>query len=338
MGNADQKRKLEFKTGDWVVRVKVWQSLAKTPNNLSAAIRELEYHSGEEGYPEHVPDKATIKKIRDELANMSPELVFTLPLEVQVYAQELNLQLREELERLKAGSKLTMKGEQVPYVETRHKKKMRELARSLQRELGLPHILEIFLRPGRNTVALSMDQEENHLYRGLRSHLKTGGFSEVLYQIREWKDSAGEYLIKCNDLLKIVRGEIPNDVAIVPPDGEAKPGLIVDDFCGTICAHVVGQVTGNPTTLGYKTKRHSLNPDLWVLRYGAYGVYIGQTKEELERYQDMHKDLITKYASNPLTRDMPTIWEKLSEIRGQINRQLQIFSDMEHLPGRCELC
>lgn len=227
---------------------------------------------------------------------------------------------------------------QEPYKETPHKQKMREVARSLQSEVGLPYVLEIFLPPGRSTVTLSIDQEGNHLYQGLHSHLETGGFSDVLEEIREWKHGAGLYLAKCHDLFKNVRGEIASDEVIVPPDGQPESGLIIDDFCGTLCADVVGKVTGYPTHLGYKTERHFLRPHLWVLRYGAYGIYLSLTKEDLEKHQNMHKDLIGKYVSDAATREMATQREKLSEIGIQISRQLLKFSDMERLPGHCGLC
>lgn len=111
MANADQKLKRESRIGDWNVKIKVWQCLARTPNNLSAVRRELELHAGDEGYPEHAPDKYTIKKKREELATLSAGLVSTLSPEVQAYAQELNPQLRLE-------------HEQEPYVGTPQKREV----------------------------------------------------------------------------------------------------------------------------------------------------------------------------------------------------------------------
>ena len=227
---------------------------------------------------------------------------------------------------------------QEPYTEAPHKQKMRELAVSLQREVGLPYVLEIFLGPRFNTVALGIDNEENHLYQGLRSHLQSGGFSDVLKQIRDWETGAGQYLAKCQDLLKGVKSKIPSNEVRVSPNGEPKPGLIIGNFCGTSCADVIGRVTGFPTDLRYTTERHFLNPDLSVLKYGAYGIYLALDTEELEKHEEMHKDLIVAYASDPATVDFATLRKKLSEIDTQISRQLQKFIDLERLPGYCELC
>jgi len=227
---------------------------------------------------------------------------------------------------------------QTLYMETPHKQKMRELAGDLQLEVGLPHVLEIFLRPRLNTVALSIDQEENHLYQGLRSHLESGGFSEVLKNIQDWETGAEQYLAKCHDLLESVKGKIPDNEVIGSSSGDPKPGLILDPFCGTVSTDVVARITGSPTQLGYKTARHSLHPDLLILKYGAYEIYLGLKTEDLEKYRKMHTNLIFEYASNPATLDMAALKKELSEIDTQIIRQLKIFSDMQRLPGNCKLC
>ena len=311
---------------DWSHKVNIWElyHLKKTPIDR---IRE-EFETGQDGI---TSSWDTVRRVVEELPSLSQAQVRQLPDALQERWREL----KSEAEQLAPKEAVV---EQKPYKETPHKQKMRELAESLQRKVVLPPVLVIFLRPVRNAITLSIDQKENHLYQGLRNHLKTGGFSEVLEKIREWQDSAGHYLAKCHDLFKNVRGEILSDEVIVSPDGKPKQGLIIDDFCGTVCADVVGRVTGHPNHLGYKTERHFLNPDLWVLRYGVYGIYLGLQTEELEERKNIHKDLINKYVSKPATGDIATRMEKLSEIETQISRQLQKFSLMERLPGHCELC
>ncbi|MFC2072284.1 tyrosine-type recombinase/integrase [Chloroflexota bacterium] len=227
---------------------------------------------------------------------------------------------------------------QAPYTETPHKQKMRELAGDLQLEVGLPHVLDIFLKPRLNTVALSIDQEENYLYQGLRSHLESGGFSEVMEKIQDWENGAREYLSKCSDLLESVKGRIPKDEVIVSSSGELKPGLVLDSFCGTVGADVVARITGSPTQLGYKAERHYLQPDLLILKYGAYEIYLGLKTEDLEKYRKIHMDVILEYASDQSTSDMATLKKKLSEIENQISQQLQKFIEMERVLGHCELC
>jgi len=70
-----KEKKGKIRTGDWITKLQVWRCLAKSPENLSAVRREIDLHAGEKEYPETVPDWSTIKKIRDELAKIPPELV-----------------------------------------------------------------------------------------------------------------------------------------------------------------------------------------------------------------------------------------------------------------------
>lgn len=227
---------------------------------------------------------------------------------------------------------------QEPYRESAHEQTMRELVLSLKSELFLPNILEIVLSPCLNAIVLSLDLEEDDLSQGLRSHLKSGGFSAVLDDIEEWKAGAGKYLAKCHDLFRKVKGEIPASETIISLDGEPRPGIIIDEFCGTLCWDVVAMATGSPTLLGYKTEPHYLRPDLWVLRYGARGIYIGLETREIENYRTMHENLTIKYASDPVTIEVANLRKQLSEIDFIISRQLQKFSHMKQVPGLCELC
>ncbi len=228
--------------------------------------------------------------------------------------------------------------EEKPYEETHHKQKMRELAGSLQREVGLPHVLDLFVGSSTFVAAVSIDQEENHLYQGLRRHLESGGFVKVLEQIEDWKVYAKQYLGKCHDLFEMVKGKIPEtEIKISRDEEEPKPGLILDDFCGTVCADAVGRATGSPIQLKYKTERHFLNNELWVLKYGGYGIYLTLNTEELMKCQKMHENLIVECVSDPITLKMANLKELLTIIGLQISRHLQKFSDMEQIPGQCDL-
>jgi len=201
-----------------------------------------------------------------------------------------------------------------PYTETRHKQKMRELAGDLRLEVGLPPELEIFLKRRFNTIALSIDQEENHLSQGLRNHLKSGGFQDVLKEIQDWKTEAEKYLVKCQDLFESVKDKIPNDEVIALFNGEPKEGLILEPFCGTGCADIVAKITGFPTRLGYTTERRFLNLDLWVLKYGAYDIYLAHNREELDNHQKTHEDIIAACVSDPVNVDFASIKNNLSEL------------------------
>lgn len=85
MTNGKEYRKGESKISDWDVKVKVWEQLARNPDNISSIQRHFEKNAGMEGYPDNAPDRATIRKIRRELYRLDPELVSLLPQEVQAH-------------------------------------------------------------------------------------------------------------------------------------------------------------------------------------------------------------------------------------------------------------
>jgi hypothetical protein len=72
---------------DWIMRVKIWQCLARG-DSIMATQRFFETHLGDEGYPRYAPSRDTISKIRRELFTLVerlPETLTTLPPEVQAY-------------------------------------------------------------------------------------------------------------------------------------------------------------------------------------------------------------------------------------------------------------
>jgi len=251
------------------------------------------------------------------------------------------------------------------YKEGSHQQKMRELAGRLIGEISLPWIMDSFIvelkpqqllyadsrgnrlyppiiiaKDEKISVEISIEGkgEIGHLHKGLRSHLETGGFSGVLDKIRDWRKGGGQYLKQCHDLLAVVMGEIQGGKAKIPNEDvelNKKAGFKLS-FPVTICGDAVETASGHPLGLLYEPE--ALTNSLWLLRYGAFGIYLAQTKKELERYQRMHKKLMAKYASEPAAKGIAELRQKLYNIRDQIYRQLQVFGDMERVPGHCELC
>lgn len=225
------------------------------------------------------------------------------------------------------------------YAETPHKKRIRELAMTARSYIGLPYVRDIFLiKDSPKGLYPTLDLETSLDYRSLASHLKSGSFSKVLDEIRTWKILRKRYLDACGRLLNKIKAEMTaSDIAIAPV-GEAKPGLIIDDFSGTLCAAIVGKAVGASTVFEYRVEPHFLVPGLWVLKYGGRGIYLGLDKEGLERHRRMHEDLISIYASKLFISRLSEMNRQLVRMETRIGDKLQKFSSMESLPGKCELC
>ena len=63
----------------------------------------------------------------------------------------------------------------------------------------------------------------NHLYRGLRSHLETGGFSVVLGDIGNWENGVRQYLSECYNFLIVLMCEIESNRVKIPVNDVACP-------------------------------------------------------------------------------------------------------------------
>ena len=99
---ANAKIKMKPQISDWDVMVIVWQRLARG-KNINAIVRHFELHAGEEGYPECPPDRQSISRVCKRLLKLPPELVCTLPLEVQGFVCEHRPDLKQKLEFLQRG-------------------------------------------------------------------------------------------------------------------------------------------------------------------------------------------------------------------------------------------
>jgi len=352
----------------------VWDITATVgTENLSAIYRELEHklrqlHKDEELY-EEIPDKRTVRRIIElDIQRLPPEAVVAkLPPHVWHLRDDYEAIIQLATENIETNQQVLGEAQtkQKPYEETPHKQKMREMAGRLIGEISLPWIMDSFIAELKPQQLLYADSRGNrlyppiiiakdekisveisiegkgeidHLHKGLRSHLETGGFSGVLDKIRDWRKGGGQYLKQCHNLLAVVMGEIQGGKAKIPNEDvelNKKAGFKLS-FPVTICGDAVETASGHP--LGFLYEPEALTNSLWLLRYGAFGIYLAQTKKELERYQRMHKKLMAKYASEPAAKDIAELRQKLYNIRDQIYRQLQVFGDMERVPGHCELC
>lgn len=243
------------------------------------------------------------------------------------------------------------------YEETPHKGKMRELARQLQSEVNLPHILQCFidLKPrrlrfdrrfllnvdakGAISVELSIDNGGDLEQMAFKAHLETGGFLDVLQSLNNWKQGVQNYFNKCHELIVTVISEIENKKRKIPlEDKKLKLGFIID-FPKTVCADAIETANGDTLGFKYKIEPHPMHNNFWLLRYGTYGIYLGKSAKTLEHYRRMHNKLILNHASDKVVKDIIQQRVELIRIRNDICQRLKIFREKEHLPGHCnEFC
>lgn len=246
------------------------------------------------------------------------------------------------------------------YEETPHKQKMRELAERLIGEISLPWILDSFivdLKPQRILyenfrghrkyppiiiaenekisieVSIEGKGEIDHLQRGLRKHLETGGFSKVLDDIGIWKQGIADNLVRCHKLLRLVRKKIEKSYNVsVPIDDRGQPGFTMY-FPMTICADGIEQAMGSNHFRDFPYRYEGLG-----LRFGSYLIYQGVQNQDLKPYEAAHRKLGKRCASWKQTREIAEQRNSLYETQADIRQQMQKFIDMERLPGQCELC
>ena len=241
------------------------------------------------------------------------------------------------------------------YAETPHTQKMRELARKVKGAVHQPGIFDCFFaeetpagkRLGRRGFQFNITNDKKieipnilrgegempHLYHGLRQHLETGGFSEVVSKIKLWEQEAGENLVKCFELLGLVTKEIEDHFNVrIPADYCEQPGLTID-FARIACADAVQKAGGYIWVTDSWYKYEGFN-----LKCGAYIIYQGISGEDLKSYEDTHKKMRTQYATHEQTKEIAEQIKKLDKTAAEINQQLQEFMDMERLPGRCKFC
>lgn len=118
------------KIGDWDIKVEVWKRQARG-DKISAIYRYFQIYAGEKGYPNYAPDRETIKNVCEKLLKLLPEQIRLLPQEIQAFACEHKVGLKEKLESLQGGKiPEAVPKELIPKIE--------ELARRLQLLIYVP--------------------------------------------------------------------------------------------------------------------------------------------------------------------------------------------------------
>jgi integrase/recombinase XerD len=257
------------------------------------------------------------------------------------------------------------------YSEPTHKQQIRELARATAEALRLPspwdkelwRDLPVDFQPGKyylpiGTVEINEDGQFKvkypdigvgiaapHLIKGLFSHLGTSGssrFNELAGNkgiLCALTVKAGEYSRTILELLKLITDEIKESRVKVDSYGEGKPGLtkwfIVSAWNDAI------QKAGGHSWIDdswYKPYENVPGTKYWQLRGGGTIIGISKSKRTLNYYENWHKKLILKYATDPLARDITLRDQELDSIVQEVKQRLQEFVDMQKVPGHCELC
>lgn len=253
------------------------------------------------------------------------------------------------------------------YQSSLHQEKMRRLASGLINEISLPEKLHSFIldwkpqrllvidsrgnrlcppviidKNGKISIELSLesDGEIGHVYHGLRSHLETAGSSQVLRDIDAWKKGAGQYIEKCHQFLTIAIGET-REQAKIPDDKverNEKTGCKLS-FFKTACAAAVEIANGGSPVAysGYCTQ--ALPNNLWLLyKYSGGGICVAKTELGAKRCRHKHMELGLTLSKTEEAKEVARSRAELEKTEKIITKQLQKFSDMEPLPGDCELC
>jgi len=252
-----------------------------------------------------------------------------------------------------------------------HQQQIQEVAQKLAESISLPSYwdkdmwkdLPIEFRPGKyslpiGTVEINRDIQikvkypdiasgiaEPHLVRGLYDHLATSGllrFSELAGDKGKLDDWAGEVARYSEALLKFlvtITEEVKNYRAKVCFYDEAKPGL-TKWFVITAWNDAL-QTAGSRSWIEdswYKTPEDINGAGLLQLKCGAYSIGIANSKKTIKLYENWHKKLRATYAEHQSAKDIHAMSRELDNIAQDIRQRLQEFSDMQHLPGHCDLC
>ncbi len=257
------------------------------------------------------------------------------------------------------------------YKETPHKQKIRELAKTLAREINIPTFwdkdlwrdLPVEFKEGKYSlpigeVEIGQDKQIKvkysdigagvaapHLVKGLYSHLSTSGLSKFAEMVGD-KGKLNSLVVEIEqysqallEFLKLIADEVEGYRVKMSFHDEAKPGL-TKWFIITTWHYVLWSAVGygGIDDSLYKPHESILDTGLWQLRCGAYTIGITRNKKTLKTYESQHKKLRLKYAEHPLVKDIAVKYQGLNETVKESSQRLEEFSDIEHLPGHCELC
>jgi integrase len=255
--------------------------------------------------------------------------------------------------------------------ETAHRAQMRELAGTMAEGIrfpspwdkGLLRDLPIEFRPGKYYLPIgTVEIKENgkvkvkypnpgagiaarHLVDGLFDHLGTSGspkFAELVGDQSKFSDLTEKfekYATALINLLKLITAEVKELNTNVNFNDEIVPGL-TRWFIITIWEDVISNAGGNSwiSDSWYKAPKSIPGISLLKLDCGAYTLGMARDEKTLKMFENWHKKLRNKFAKHKSAKEIHAKDQGIIELAQQIRERLQRFSDVEYLPGTCDLC
>jgi hypothetical protein len=276
---------------------------------------------------------------------------------------------RRQIERYIAPSNAHSANQR--YEETPHRRRMRELARTLAKKVMIPTFwdadlwkdLPVEFKKGRYSLSVGETKisesgqitvtypdvgagvVEPHLLKGLFSHLSSSGsrwFAELVDEpglLHSLAIEIGQYSQALLTLLKLLMDDVKERKERINFRDDAKPGL--KRWFAVTAWHCVlwrAVVRGTINDSLYRPHESIQGTDLSQLRFGAYVIGVARSEQILEMYEGWHKELRIRYAKHPLAKDVAHRYKNLGESVQDITQRLKEFSDMQNLPGHCHLC
>lgn len=251
--------------------------------------------------------------------------------------------------------------------DTPHKRKIRKLSSALQDQMTLPWVWSPFffelkpdttLRCGTRGPSVAADKNgkisvelfpaepglEGHLWRGLRSHLESEGFSGVLGEIDNLNGSIVQYIDNCHHLMKAAQSKIGTKVKILTEDAARnndkvgyKLDFVISAAADAVALAVASAKGGVPADIGYWSQ--STLGGLWVLSRDVHGVIcVARSEAAVKSLQASHEALRLGLSQTAQAKQVANLFENMEQALLRIRVQLQEFVDMERLPGNCDLC
>jgi integrase/recombinase XerD len=258
-----------------------------------------------------------------------------------------------------------------PYQETSHKLNIREAAKTMGTGISIPvhgdkdlwKDLPIEFQPGRynlpiGVVDLGKGKQtkvkyhdlgvvigEEHLRKALYDHLRTSGwprFTELVAdngKLANLGTEIEQYSRALLEFLKLIREAVEKSGVQINLGDENKTGL-TKWFILTAWNDTLTKAGGATwiTDSWYRYSEPEAGSNLWRLKCGAYEIGNAHNRKTLVTFEKSHKKIRLTFTENKLAKKIADKNKKLGENVQAIKQLLREFSDLEQLPGRCELC
>ena len=257
------------------------------------------------------------------------------------------------------------------YRETAHQTQMRELAKTMMDRIHFPsHSDKELLRdlpveflPGtyylpigtvqiKETGEISIKYHDMgtgiaapHLVKGLFDHLATSGISKFAElagdrgKFNQLKEKFEQNALAMVNLLKLITDEVKESKIKANFHDEIVPGLTRWFFL-TSWHDAISNAGSNPwiNDSWYKTPENITETNLLKLDCGGYTLGIAKSRKTIKTFEHWHKQLRNKYAKHQSAKEVHINNREIDTLAQQIRERLEEFSDMQYLPGMCDLC